>query len=78
MIGIHPVFYLKGYNFLLEALALIKYPSKFKFRLNNLINVVEDKSFPRNQNLNALIFIVNYYQHNSNLQFIIIYKLLRN
>ena len=60
MIGIHPVFYLKGYNFLLEALALIKYPSKFKFRLNNLINVVENKSFPRNQNLNALIFIYKY------------------
>ena len=60
MIAIHPVFYLKGYNFLLEALALIKYPSKFKNRLNDLINVVEDKSFPRNQNLNALIFIYKY------------------
>tara|TARA_Y100000287_G_scaffold45540_1_gene35497 strand:+ start:95 stop:1666 length:1572 start_codon:yes stop_codon:yes gene_type:complete len=60
MISIHPVFYLKGYNFLLEALALIKYPSKFKNRLNDLINVVEDKSFPRNQNLNALIFIYKY------------------
>jgi len=60
MIGIHPVFYLKGYNFLLEALALIKYPSKFKYRLNDLINVVDDKSFPRNQNLNALIFIYKY------------------
>tara|TARA_B100000575_G_scaffold167761_1_gene134215 strand:+ start:64 stop:1545 length:1482 start_codon:yes stop_codon:yes gene_type:complete len=60
MIGIHPVFYLKGYNFLLEALALIKYPSKFKNRLNDLINVVDNKSFPRNQNLNALIFIYKY------------------
>ena len=30
MIKIHPVYYLKGYNFLLEALSLIKYPSKFK------------------------------------------------
>ena len=60
MIAIHPVFYLKGYNFLLEALALIKYPSKFKNKLNDLINVVEDKSFPRNQNLNALIFIYKY------------------
>ncbi|MFL2624922.1 MAG: hypothetical protein ACJ0O6_02890 [Candidatus Marisimplicoccus sp.] len=60
MISIHPVFYLKGYNFLLEALALIKYPSKFKNRLNNLINVVESKTFPKNQNLNALIFIYKY------------------
>ena len=60
MIIIHPVFYLKGYNFLLEALALIKYPSKFKNRLNDLISVVEDKSFPKNQNLNALIFMYKY------------------
>ena len=60
MINIHPVFYLKGYNFLLEALALIKYPSKFKNRLNDLLRVVESSSFPRNQNLNALIFIYKY------------------
>tara|TARA_B100000989_G_scaffold251840_1_gene199913 strand:- start:3387 stop:4958 length:1572 start_codon:yes stop_codon:yes gene_type:complete len=60
MISIHPVFYLKGYNFLLEALALIKYPSKFKESLKNLISVVDDKSFPKNQNLNALIFIYKY------------------
>ena len=33
----------------------VEIPSKFKYRLNDLINVVEDKSFPRNQNLNALI-----------------------
>ena len=60
MINIHPVFYLKGYNFLLEALALIKYPSKFKNRLNDLLRVVDSSSFPRNQNLNALIFIYKY------------------
>ncbi|MBT6224591.1 MAG: hypothetical protein HOI63_03870, partial [Cryomorphaceae bacterium] len=60
MINIHPVFYLKGYNFLLEALALIKYPSKFKKRLNDLLRVVESSSFPRNQNLTALIFIYKY------------------
>ena len=60
MINIHPVFYLKGYNFLLEALALIKYPSKFKNRLNDLLRVVESSSFPRNQNLTALIFIYKY------------------
>ncbi len=60
MINIHPVFYLKGYNFLLEALALIKYPSKFKYRLNNLIRVVDGSYFPKNQNLNALIFIYKY------------------
>jgi len=60
MINIHPVYYLKGYNFLLEALSLIKYPSKFKNRLDDMIEVVEDESFPVNQNLNALIFLYKY------------------
>tara|TARA_Y100000385_G_C13105794_1_gene647693 strand:+ start:4644 stop:6071 length:1428 start_codon:yes stop_codon:yes gene_type:complete len=60
MIKIHPVFYLKGYNFLLEALALIKYPSKFKHRFKDLITVVESSSFPKNQNLSALIFLYKY------------------
>ncbi len=60
MIKIHPVYYLKGYNFLLEALSLIKYPSKFKNRLDDMIKVVEDISFPVNQNLNALIFLYKY------------------
>ena len=60
MIKIHPVYYLKGYNFLLEALSLIKYPSKFKNRLDDMIKVVEDESFPANQNLNALIFLYKY------------------
>ena len=60
MIKIHPVYYLKGYNFLLEALSLIKYPSKFKNSLNDMIEVVEDESFPVNQNLNALIFLYKY------------------
>ena len=60
MIKIHPVYYLKGYNFLLEALSLIKYPSKFKNRLDDMIKIVEDESFPVNQNLNALIFLYKY------------------
>ena len=60
MIRIHPVYYLKGYNFLLEALSLIKYPSKFKNRLDDMIEVVDDQSFPVNQNLNALIFLYKY------------------
>ena len=60
MIKIHPVFYLKGYNFLLEALALIKYPSKFKNHLKDLIKEVESSSVPTNQNLSALIFIYKY------------------
>ena len=60
MIKIHPVYYLKGYNFLLEALSLIKHPSKFKNCLNDMIEVVEDIEFPVNQNLNALIFLYKY------------------
>ena len=43
MINIHPVFYLKGTNYLLEALTLIKYPVKFKKTLIQLINNIESK-----------------------------------
>ena len=48
MINIHPVFYLKGTNYLLEALALIKHPSKFKITLNKLIRNIESDDFRRN------------------------------
>ncbi len=59
MINIHPVFYLKGTNYLLEALALIKHPSKFKITLNKLIRNIESDDFRRNQNVSSLYFYIN-------------------
>ena len=60
MINIHPVFYLKGTNYLLEALVLIKHPSKFKITLNRLISNIESDDFRRNQNTSSLSFLYKY------------------
>ena len=56
MINIHPVFYLKGINYLMESLVLIKYPSKFKLTLKQMEYWTEHSSFPKNDNLRALSF----------------------
>jgi tetratricopeptide (TPR) repeat protein len=60
MISIHPVFYLKGNNFLMESLALIKYPEKFKETLHNMMVRVNSEEFPKNDNLAALSFLYSY------------------
>ena len=60
MISIHPVFYLKGNNFLLESLTLIKYPEKFKLTLSKMINQTKDSDFPVNENIDTLIFLYKY------------------
>ena len=60
MINIHPVFYLKGTNYLLEALPLIKYPVKFKKTLIQLINNIESNDFQKNQNTSSLSFLYKY------------------
>ena len=60
MISIHPVFYLKGNNFLMESLALIKYPEKFKETLNNMLIRVNSEEFPKNDNLAAQSFLYSY------------------
>tara|TARA_B100000686_G_scaffold355039_2_gene469316 strand:- start:4028 stop:5599 length:1572 start_codon:yes stop_codon:yes gene_type:complete len=60
MISIHPVFYLKGNNYLLESLNLIKHPEKFKLILNKLIKVINSEEFPINDNLQSLSFLYKY------------------
>ncbi len=60
MIPIHPVFYLKGNNFLLESLALIKYPEKFKQTLQKMLITIKSDIFPSNDNLAALSFLYSY------------------
>ena len=60
MISIHPVFYLKGNNFLMESLALIKYPQKFKETLDNMVLRINSEEFPKNDNLAALSFLYSY------------------
>ena len=69
MIAIHPVFYLKGNNYLMESLTLIKYPSKFKDTLKQMIVRTTHEDFPVNDNLKALNFLF-YYSNKLNLHFL--------
>ena len=69
MISIHPVFYLKGNNFLMESLALIKYPEKFKVTLQNMHRKIKSLEFSKNENLAGLSFLY-YYNNRFNLYFL--------
>ena len=60
MIAINPVFYLKGNNYLMESLIMIKYPEKFKEVLNQMIFRAKDPDFPKNENLESLVFLFHY------------------
>ncbi|MGC6422452.1 MAG: hypothetical protein ACON47_03425 [Flavobacteriaceae bacterium] len=60
MIPLNPVFYLKGYHYLLESLSLIKYPGKFKEVLNKMEAVTQSDIFPKNENLDSLIFLYQF------------------
>ncbi|KPM33628.1 Hypothetical protein I595_532 [Croceitalea dokdonensis DOKDO 023] len=57
MIGLNPVFFLKGNHYLLESLFYVKYPSQFKDTLERLENWSKDKSFPKNDNITSLAFL---------------------
>ena len=56
MISLHPVFYLKGINYLLESLFFLKHHSKFKEELNYFKAEVEQQKIPLNSNTELLIF----------------------
>ena len=60
MISLHPVFFLKGQHYLLESLSLIKYPEKFKEILNKMVAVTQSDHFPKNENLDSLIFLYHF------------------
>lgn len=68
MIQMHPVFFLKGNNYLLESLFNVKYSSQFKVTLEQLETIVASKDFPKNDNISSLVFLyVN--SHKLNLHF---------
>ena len=60
MIKMHPVFYLKANNYLMESLALIKYPEKFKRTLKFMLKNINDSKFIKNHNISSLSFLVHY------------------
>ena len=69
MIQLNPVFFLKGHNYLLEALFYIQNKSKFQDALIQFQITTAEKRFPKDENVQALTFL--YLNLNSiNLYFI--------
>lgn len=62
VISQHPVFYLKGKNYLLESLFFLKHYSKFKEELDYFKEEVTQQQIPLNSNTELLIF--QYYTAN--------------
>ena len=57
MINLNPVFFLKGNNYLLEALFFLKNRNKFEEALKKLENIVAQKNFPKDDNVESLAFL---------------------
>ncbi|GLB52284.1 hypothetical protein NBRC110019_13230 [Neptunitalea chrysea] len=60
MIYLNPVWFLKGNNYLMECLQLVKYRSNFKTTLTRLEETITRAEFPRNENVQSLCFIYLY------------------
>lgn len=66
---VNPVFYLKGYNYLLESLFMIKHHKKFRATLESLKLDIDNEKFSMNDNTEVLASIY-YYQNRLNLFFL--------
>lgn len=60
MISLNPVWYIKGINYLLECLYLIKHKTFFKETLEKFEETINHESFPKNDNINILTFLCIY------------------
>lgn len=60
MIYLNPVWYIKGVNYLLECLYLIKHKTHFKETLEKLEQTIALEAFPKNDNVTILIFLCIY------------------
>lgn len=60
MIYLNPVFFLKGNNYFLESLYMLKYKSNFKKYLILLEETINDPRFPVNDNVASLSFLYLY------------------
>ena len=65
----NPVFFLKGVNYLLESLYLIKHKTKFNKVLENLNFDIQNENIALNENTKALTFLY-YSQNKLNLYFL--------
>ncbi len=69
MIGLNPVFFLKGNHYLLESLFFLKYSSLFNSTLEKLEAIVSTPEFPKNDNISSLAFLY-IYSNKLNLHFL--------
>ena len=60
MIKLNPVFFLRGNQYLLEALFFIRQHDKFKIALTNFENITQEKWFPKDDNVVSLTFLYVY------------------
>ncbi len=68
-IVLHPVFYLKGVNYLLESLFFTQHYKKFKTEFSHLEELIENQKIPKNNNTEVLIFQY-YYANKLHLHFL--------
>ena len=68
MIKLNPVFFLRGNQYLLEALFFIRHHDKFKDALNKLETITQEKWFPKDDNVESLTFLY-VYSNKFNLHF---------
>lgn len=65
MISLNPVFFLKGNNYLLEALFFIRRKPRFVKQLHNLEKQLQHPDFPKDENVEALVFLyLNFHRIN--------------
>ncbi|MDN3666635.1 hypothetical protein ACFFU1_09670 [Algibacter miyuki] len=69
MIALNPVFFLRGNNYLLESLYFLGKYNKFKESLIKFEIVINEKWFPKDDNLDGLAFLFKY-NNKFNLHFI--------
>ncbi len=60
MIKLNPVFFLRGNQYLLEALFFIGHYEKFKIALKNFEEITKEKWFPKDDNIKSLTFLYIY------------------
>lgn len=68
MMKLNPVFFLRGNQYLLEALFFIRHHDKFKDALIKLETITKEKEFPKNDNVESLTFLY-VYSNKLNLHF---------
>nr|WP_221892427.1 hypothetical protein [Winogradskyella flava] len=69
MINVNPVFFLKGNNYLLEAIYFIRNKPKFVKKLADLKATVDNSKFIKDENVSALVFLYTNF-HSINQYFI--------